>query len=41
MSQNKKFTPEELDKIVKLRESNSQKISEFGQIELEILLSQH
>ena len=39
MSQNKKFTPEELDKIVKLRESNSQKISEFGQIELEILLT--
>ena len=39
MSQNKKFTPEELDKIVKLRESNNQKISEFGQIELEILLT--
>ena len=39
MSENKKFTTEELDKIVKLREANSQKITEFGQIELEILLT--
>ena len=39
MSENKKFTQEELDKIVKLREANTQKISEFGQIELEILLT--
>ena len=39
MSQNKKFTQEELDQILKLRESNAQKITEFGQIELEILLT--
>ncbi len=39
MSENKKFTQDELAKIVELRESNSQKISEFGQIELEILLT--
>ena len=39
MSENKKFTPDELDKIVKLREANGQKITEFGQIELEILLT--
>ena len=39
MSENKKFTQEELDKNVKLREANTQKISEFGQIELEILLT--
>ena len=39
MSENKKFTSEEVDKIVKLRESNSQKITEFGQVELEILLT--
>ena len=39
MSENKKFTQDELAKIVELRESNSQKISEFGQVELEILLT--
>ena len=39
MSKNKKFTQDELAKIVELRESNSQKISEFGQVELEILLT--
>ena len=39
MSENKKFTQEELDQILKLRESNAQKITEFGQIELEILLT--
>ena len=39
MSENKKFTQEELDQILKLREANAQKITEFGQIELEILLT--
>ena len=39
MSENKKFTQDELAKIVELRESNSQKISEFGQVELELLLT--
>ena len=39
MPENKKFTQDELAKIVELRESNSQKISEFGQVELEILLT--
>ena len=39
MSENKKFTQDELAKIVELREANAQKITEFGQIELEILLA--
>tara|TARA_A100001201_G_scaffold114176_1_gene97842 strand:+ start:546 stop:821 length:276 start_codon:yes stop_codon:yes gene_type:complete len=39
MSKNKKFTEDELAKIVELREFNAQKITEFGQIELEILLA--
>tara|TARA_R110001592_G_scaffold208274_2_gene459302 strand:+ start:343 stop:618 length:276 start_codon:yes stop_codon:yes gene_type:complete len=39
MSDNKKFTEDELAKIVKLREANAQKITEFGQIELEIMLT--
>ena len=39
MAKNKKFTKDELEKIVGLRESNAQKINEFGQIELEILLA--
>jgi hypothetical protein len=39
MSDNKKFTENELAEIVKLRESNAQKITEFGQIELEIMLT--
>ena len=34
-----KFTKEELDQITQLRDSNSQKIGEFGQVELEILLA--
>ena len=34
-----KFTKEELDQITKLRDDNTQKISEFGQVELEILLT--
>ena len=39
MSKNKKFTEDEVAKIVELREANAQKITEFGQIELEILLA--
>ena len=39
MSNNKKFTQEELDQIEKLREANSKKITEFGQLELELLLT--
>ena len=39
MSETIKFTQEELDQITKLRESNAQKINEFGQIELELMLS--
>ncbi len=34
-----KFTQEELNQITELRDANSQKISEFGQVELEILLT--
>jgi len=34
-----KFTEEELNQITELRESNGSKISEFGQIELELLLA--
>jgi hypothetical protein len=39
MSENKKFTQEELTKITELRDANAQKINEFGQVELEILLT--
>ena len=39
MSDTIKFTKEELDQITELRESNGNKISEFGQIELELLLA--
>jgi len=39
MPENKKFTEDELAKIVQLREANAQKITEFGQVELEILLA--
>ena len=39
MSNTQKFTKEELDEIQKLREGNSRSISEFGNIELEILLT--
>ena len=35
-----KFTKEELDQINELRDGNAQKISEFGQIELELLLAE-
>jgi len=40
MSETKKFTQEELDQITKLQESNAEKVSEFGQIEIEILLAE-
>lgn len=39
MTESKKFTKEELDQISVLRDGNSQKISEFGQIELELFLT--
>ncbi len=38
MSENKKFTKEELDKITKIRDGNEQIIIELGQIELQLLL---
>jgi hypothetical protein len=39
MTQPIKFTQEELDQITELRDGNSTKILEFGQVELEILLA--
>jgi len=39
MSEIQKFTQEELDQITQLKERNILKISEFGQIELELLLA--
>ena len=39
MSEIKKFTSEELDEIKKLRESNQDKVTEFGQLELELILA--
>ena len=39
MSENQKFTEEELTQITELRTANAQKISEFGQVELEMLLT--
>ena len=39
MSESKKFTKEELDQITELQEANAKKVSEFGQIEIEILLA--
>jgi hypothetical protein len=39
MSNTQKFTKEELDEIQKLREENARSINEFGNIELEILLT--
>jgi len=38
MSENKKFTKEELDKITKIRDANEQTVIELGQIELQLLL---
>lgn len=39
MSESKKFTQEELDQITELQKANAEKVSEFGQIEIEILLA--
>lgn len=39
MSESQKFTDAELKKITELRDANAQKINEFGQVELEILLT--
>jgi len=39
MSEPIKFIKEELDQITELRDANQQKIAEFGQIELELLLA--
>ena len=39
MAEKQKFTEDELAKIVELREANALKITEFGQVELEILLA--
>ena len=38
MSENKKFTTEELDQIKKLREGNATLIQQFGQVKVETLL---
>ena len=35
MSENKKFTTEELDQIKKLREGNATLIQQFGQVKVE------
>ena len=39
MAETQTFTPEELEKIQELRDSNARKVSEFGQVELEVLLT--
>ena len=39
MSETKKFTEAELKEITELRNANAQKINEFGQVELEIMLA--
>ena len=39
MSQTQKFTPEELDQIKKLRDSNQEVIAEFGQTEMDLILA--
>tara|TARA_R100001443_G_scaffold74900_1_gene82492 strand:+ start:1028 stop:1306 length:279 start_codon:yes stop_codon:yes gene_type:complete len=39
MSETQKFTTEELKRITDLRNAHAQKINEFGQIELELLLT--
>ena len=39
MAESIKFTEAELNEITELRNANAQKINEFGQIELEILLT--
>ena len=40
MAETKKFTKEELDQITALRTANAQKVTEFGQVELELLLTE-
>ncbi len=40
MSETKKFTDEELNEIKSLRDSYASKVTEFGQIEIEILATQ-
>tara|TARA_R110002051_G_scaffold107855_1_gene180720 strand:- start:549 stop:827 length:279 start_codon:yes stop_codon:yes gene_type:complete len=39
MSETQQFTKEEIDQITELRNANATKINEFGQVELELLLS--
>ena len=39
MTDTTKFTPEELEQINLLKDGNALKISEFGQIELELLIA--
>jgi predicted nuclease with TOPRIM domain len=39
MAETQTFTPEELEKIQELRDANARKVSEFGQVELEVLLT--
>ena len=39
MSENKKFTPNELSEINELRNANQKYISQFGYVELEIFLT--
>ena len=39
MAETQKFTKEELDQITALRDNKSTKVGEFGQLELEILLT--
>ena len=39
MSESKKFTKDELDKITELRDQFGAKVNEFGQLELELLLT--
>lgn len=39
MTESQKFTTEELKQITDLRNGHAQKINEFGQVELELLLT--
>jgi len=39
MSETQKFTPEEIKQVQDLRQANADKITEFGNIELDILLT--
>jgi hypothetical protein len=40
MSETKKFSPEELDQLSNLRKAYEAKILEFGQLELEVMLTE-